>query len=190
YAYSILATFFGLVRAYRRNPFAAIQVCNPPDVLFVAALPFLLRGVKLVFDQHDLCPELYESRFGTRAALPYRALLLAERMTYRLSSRVIATNDSYKRVAVTRGRKKPSDVTVVRTGPDPDRMRRGEAQPGLRRSFAHLLAYLGVMGPQDGVDLALRAMAHIVHDRGRTDIGLTLVGDGDAGPELRALAKE
>jgi len=69
-------------------------------------------------------------------------------------------------------------------------MRRGEAQPGLRRSVAHLLAYLGVMGPQDGVDLALRAMAHIVHDRGRTDIGLTLVGDGDAGPELRALAKE
>nr|PZM94867.1 MAG: glycosyltransferase WbuB [Thermocrispum agreste] len=190
YTYSIVATFLGLVRAYRRRRFAAIQLCNPPDVLFVAALPFLVRGVKLVFDQHDLCPELYESRFGTRAALPYRALLLAERMTYRLSSRVIATNDSYKRVAVTRGRKKPSDVTVVRTGPDPDRMRRGEAQPGLRRSFAHLLAYLGVMGPQDGVDLALRAMAHIVHDRGRTDIGLTLVGDGDAGPELRALAKE
>lgn len=190
YAYSILATFFGLVRAYRRKPFAAIQVCNPPDVLFVAALPFLLRGVKLVFDQHDLCPELYESRFGTRAALPYRALLLAERITYRLSERVIATNDSYRQVAMSRGKKKAADVTVVRTGPDPDRMRRGDAHPELRRGFQHLLVYLGVMGPQDGVDLALRAMAHIVHDRGRTDVGLTLIGDGDAGPELRALATE
>lgn len=190
YAYSILATFFGLVRAYRRRPFRVVQVCNPPDVLFAAALPFLLLRVKLVFDQHDLCPELYESRFATRVALPYRALLLAERITYRLSSQVISTNDSYRRVALSRGGKKPADVTVVRTGPDPDRMRRAEPDGELRRGYEHLLVYLGVMGPQDGVDLALRAMVHIVHVRGRTDVALTLIGDGDAGPSLRALAEE
>jgi len=127
YAYSILATLAGLVRAWRREPFGAVQVCNPPDVLWTAVLPFkVLFGVRMVFDQHDLCPELYQSRFAAPSALPYRALLLAERITYRLSAHIIATNESYRRVALERGGKHPADVTVVRTGPDPDRMRRGE----------------------------------------------------------------
>jgi len=191
YAYSILATLVHLVRAWRRRPFSVVQVCNPPDVLWAAAFPFqVLFGVKLVFDQHDLCPELYLSRFGTAAALPYKALVLTEKITYKLASAVISTNESYRAVAMTRGGKRPADVTVVRTGPDPSRMRRGEPEPELRRGHEHLLVYIGVMGPQDGVDLALRAMHHIVHVRGRTDVALTLIGDGDAGPELRKLAVE
>jgi len=191
YAYSILATLVHLVRAWRRRPFSVVQVCNPPDVLWAAAFPFqVLFGVKLVFDQHDLCPELYLSRFGTAAALPYKALVLTEKITYKLASAVISTNESYRAVAMARGGKRPADVTVVRTGPDPSRMRRGEPEPELRRGHEHLLVYIGVMGPQDGVDLALRAMQHIVHVRGRTDVALTLIGDGDAGPELRRLAVE
>jgi glycosyltransferase involved in cell wall biosynthesis len=191
YAYSVLATLVHLVRAWRRRPFSVVQVCNPPDVLWAAAFPFqVLFGVKLVFDQHDLCPELYLSRFGTAAALPYKALVLTEKITYKLASSVISTNESYRAVAMTRGGKRPADVTVVRTGPDPSRMRRGEPEPELRRGHEHLLVYIGVMGPQDGVDLALRAMHHIVHVRGRTDVALTLIGDGDAGPELRKLAVE
>ncbi len=190
YAYSILATLVNLVRAYRRKPFGVVQVCNPPDVLFTAVLPFRLLGVRMVFDQHDLCPELYESRFDQPAKLPHRALLWAERITYALSAQVISTNESYRAVAQRRGRKRPADVTVVRTGPDPERMRRGEPDEALLRGFKHLLVYIGVMGPQDGVDLAIRAMDHIVHTRGRTDVGLTLIGDGDAGPELRRLATE
>jgi asparagine synthase (glutamine-hydrolysing) len=144
----------------------------------------------MVFDQHDLCPELYRSRFDQPADLPYRALLLTERITYALSAQVISTNESYRRVAMGRGGKRAADVTVVRTGPDPSRMRRGEAEPVLRRGHRHLLVYIGVMGPQDGVDLALQAMDHIVHRRGRTDVALTLIGDGDAGAELRSLAVE
>jgi len=191
YAYSILATLVHLVRAWRRRPFSVVQVCNPPDVLWAAAFPFkVLFGVKLVFDQHDLCPELYLSRFGTAAALPYKALVLTEKITYKLASAVISTNESYRAVAITRGGKRPADVTVVRTGPDPSRMRRGEPEPELRRGHDHLLVYIGVMGPQDGVDLALRTMHHIVHVRGRADVALTLIGDGDAGPELRRLAVE
>jgi len=191
YAYSILATLVNLVRAWRRRPFGVVQVCNPPDVLWVAVLPFkLLLGVTMVFDQHDLCPELYESRFERPASLPHRALLLAERVTYALAGHVIATNESYRSVARRRGRKSGEDVTVVRTGPDPERMTRGEPDPSLRRGHRYLLAYLGVMGPQDGVDLALRAMHHIVHERGRSDVALTLVGDGDAGADLRRLAAE
>ncbi len=191
YVYSILATMMHLARAWRRRPFGVVQVCNPPDVLWAAVLPFiLLLRVRLVFDQHDLCPELYRSRFATRSALLYRALLLAERLTYRLAAHVIATNDSYRRVALERGGKHPAEVTVVRTGPDPDRMRCGEQDDTLRRGYRYLLVYLGVMGPQDGVDLALRAMHHIVHVRGRTDVALTLIGDGDAAPGLRSLATE
>jgi asparagine synthase (glutamine-hydrolysing) len=190
YAYSILFTLVNLVRAYRRAPFAVVQVCNPPDVLFAAVLPFRLLGVRMVYDQHDLCPELYDSRFDDPAALPRRALVLAERLTYAMAAHVISTNESYRRVALARGRKRPAAVTVVRTGPDPERMRAVEPDPSLRRGYRHLLVYLGVMGPQDGVDLAIRAMDHIVKVRGRTDVGLTLIGDGDAGPALRALTAE
>lgn len=190
YAYSVLATLRHLLRAWRREPFVAVQVCNPPDVLFAAVLPFLPRGVRLVFDQHDLCPELYLSRFSGSGGIPYRALLMAERGTYALAEHVIATNGSYRDVALRRGHKRKSDVTVVRTGPDPDRLCRVEPDPSLRRGHRYLLAYLGVMGPQDGVDIALRAMRHIVHTQGRTDVALTLVGDGDAGANLRMLASE
>ncbi len=191
YAWSIVATFVQLVRAWRRQRFSVVQVCNPPDVLWSAVLPFrVLFGVRMVFDQHDLCPELYRSRFDLPAELPYKALLLTERITYMLSAHVISTNESYQSVATGRGRKRAGDVTVVRTGPDPDRMHRGPAEPALRRDHDHLLVYIGVMGPQDGVDLALRAMEHIVHTRGRTDVALTLIGDGDAGADLRRLAAE
>jgi glycosyltransferase involved in cell wall biosynthesis len=191
YAYSILATLVQLVRVWQRRRFGVVQVCNPPDALWAAVLPFkILFGVRMVFDQHDLCPELYRSRFASPAALPYRALLLTEQLTYRLSDHVIATNDSYRRVALDRGGKRPADVTVVRTGPDPNRMRRGDPDKTLRRGYRYLLVYLGVMGPQDGVDLALRAMHHIVHVRGRTDVALTLIGDGDAARGLRSLAAE
>lgn len=191
YAYSILATLLNLARAWKRRPFGIVQVCNPPDVLWAAVVPFkLLFRVRMVFDQHDLCPELYRSRFSQASSLPHRALLLTERATYALAEHVIATNDSYRSIALRRGRKREADVTVVRTGPDPDKMFRGEPDTALRRSHRYLLAYLGVMGPQDGVDLALRAMHHIVHGRGRTDVALTLIGDGDAGKDLRRLAVE
>lgn len=191
YAYSILATLLNLVKAWKRQPFGIVQVCNPPDVLWAAVAPFkLLFGVTMVFDQHDLCPELYQSRFAEPSALPYRALLLTERITYALSQHVIATNGSYRRLALRRGRKCEADVTVVRSGPDPSKMCHGEPDPSLRRGYQYLLAYLGVMGPQDGVDLALRAMHHIVHNRGRSDVALTLIGDGDAAKDLRRLAAE
>lgn len=191
YAYSILATLRNLARVWKRRPFGVVQVCNPPDVLWAAVVPFrLLFGVKMVFDQHDLCPELYQSRFSQPSSAVHRALLLTERITYALSEQVIATNGSYRRLALRRGRKREADVTIVRTGPNPDKMLRGTPDPDLRRDHRYLLAYLGVMGPQDGVDLALRAMHHIVHNCGRSDVTLTLIGDGDAGKDLRRLAVE
>ena len=143
-----------------------------------------------MFDHHDLCPELFQSRFPAAArapSLPYRGLRALERATHRTADHVISTNDSYREVAIKRSGKKPADVTVVRTGPDPERLRRGEPHPELRRGRKHLAAYIGVMGPQDGVDIVVRAADVVVHELGRDDIAFTLIGSGDCFDELVAL---
>ena len=143
-----------------------------------------------MFDHHDLCPELYQSRFPDGPKLPYRGLRALERRTHRTADHVISTNDSYRDIAIRRSGKRPADVTVVRTGPDPDRLRRGPADPAQRRGRAFLAAYIGVMGPQDGVDIVVRAADVIVHELGRDDIAFTLIGSGDCFDDLVALRDE
>ena len=123
----------------------------------------VVEGTKFVFDHHDLCPELYESRFPAGAKLPYKGLLALERRTHRAADHVIATNDSYREIAMTRGGKPATDVTVVRTGPDPQRLKPGQADLELRRGRRFLAAYIGVMGPQDGVDIVVRAADIVVN---------------------------
>ena len=177
-----------VLRAHRAEGFDVIQACNPPDTFWALALPFKLAGRKFVFDQHDLCPEVYESRFpdGSRALL--RGLRLLERATYAVADHVISTNDSYRATAMRRGNVPSADITVVRTGPDPEFLRRGAPNPDWRRGRRYLCAYLGVMGPQDGVDLALRAAAELAR-AGRDDIQFVFMGKGDSTDELIELAK-
>ncbi|WP_234412105.1 glycosyltransferase family 4 protein [Nocardioides sediminis] len=188
FTHSFLATTIRALDERRRGgAFAVVQACNPPDIFWpLARLLRLLDGSAFVFDHHDLCPELYESRFPTGSRLPLRALLWLERMTFRTADRVVSTNDSYAEIARRRGGKRPEHVTVVRTGPDPERLSPGPADPARRRGHAHLAAYLGVMGPQDGVDLALAAADVVVNRWGRTDIAFTLMGSGDCFEELVA----
>ena len=191
YAYSFLATAWMTARARLSGKFAVLQACNPPDIFWPIALA--LRAIdrtKFVFDHHDLCPELYESRFPDGARFPYRALRALERRTHRTADHVIATNESYREIAVRRSGKKPSEVTVVRSGPDPDRLRRGQARPELRRGRRYLVAYIGVMGPQDGVDIVLQAADFVVHKLGREDIAFTLIGSGDCFDDLVSLRDE
>jgi glycosyltransferase involved in cell wall biosynthesis len=188
YVYSFLATAWLTLRARRSGRFAAMQACNPPDIFWPIGL--VLRALDrtvFVFDHHDLSPELYESRFPEGPRLPYRALRALERRTHRTARHVIATNDSYRDVAIRRSGKSPADVTVVRTGPDPGRLVRGEAVPELRRGRRYLAAYIGVMGPQDGVDIVVRAADVVVHQLHRDDIAFTLIGKGDCFDELVAL---
>ncbi len=188
FAYCWLRTARLVLRAHRAEGFDVIQACNPPDTFWALALPFKLAGRKFVFDQHDLCPEVYESRFpnGSRALL--RGLRLLERATYAVADHVISTNDSYRATAIRRGNVASADVTVVRTGPDPDVLVRGAPNPDWRRGRRYLCAYLGVMGPQDGVDLALRAAAELAR-AGRDDIQFVFMGKGDSTDELVELAK-
>jgi len=185
YAWSFAATFVLARKARRRGRFDVIQACNPPDIFWPLARWFRLRdGSRFVFDHHDLCPELFESRFPGGSPLALKGLRLLERATFRTADRVVSTNESYRAVAMSRGGKAAEDVSIVRTGPDPAVMKAGAPVPAHRRGRTHLVAYLGVMGPQDGVDVALEAADHIVHTLGRTDISFTLMGGGDSHADL------
>jgi glycosyltransferase involved in cell wall biosynthesis len=191
YAYSLVATAMLVVRARRSGKFDVLQACNPPDIFWPIARWLRRRdGSRFVFDHHDLCPELFDSRFPDGNALPRRGLLALERATFRAADHVVATNASYAEIAMRRGGKAPAEVTVVRTGPDQDRLRRTAEVPTLRRGRQHLVAYIGVMGPQDGVDLAVRAAAHVVHHLGRDDVAFTFMGAGDSYPSVVALRDE
>jgi glycosyltransferase involved in cell wall biosynthesis len=191
YIYSFLATAWLTLKARRKGRFAVLQACNPPDIFWPIAL--VLRwvdGTKFVFDHHDLCPELFQSRFPDGPSLPYRGLLALERRTHRTADHVISTNDSYREIAIRRSGRASQDVTVVRTGPDPTKLKRGPQDPELRRGRTYLAAYIGVMGPQDGVDIVVRAADIVVHEMGRKDIAFTLIGSGDCFDESVALRDE
>jgi glycosyltransferase involved in cell wall biosynthesis len=191
YVYSFLATAWFTIKARRSGRFHVIQACNPPDIFWPIALAArMFDRSKFVFDHHDLCPELYQSRFPRGPRLPYLALLALERRTHRSADHVIATNDSYRDIAIGRSGKSSSAVTVVRTGPDPDRLSRGSAAPALRRGRRYLATYIGVMGPQDGVDIVIRAAEIIVRELGRDDVAFTLIGSGDCYSDLVALRDE
>jgi glycosyltransferase involved in cell wall biosynthesis len=191
YAYSFLATAWLTLKARRSGRFAVIQACNPPDIFWpIAAVFRAVEGTRFVFDHHDLCPELYESRFSDGPKLPYRMLRGLERRTHRVADHVISTNESYRDIAIIRSGKSATDVTVVRTGPDPQRLRRGPSDPTQRRGRRFLAAYIGVMGPQDGVDNVVRAADVLVHQLRRDDIAFTLIGSGDCFDDLVTLRDE
>jgi glycosyltransferase involved in cell wall biosynthesis len=187
YAQSFQATARLALRERRAGRFDVVQACNPPDIFWPLARWLRLRdGSRFVFDHHDLCPELFRSRFPDGPSMLLRGLLFLERQTFRAADRVTSTNRSYADVAVARGGKAPAEVTVVRTGPDPDRLKRRAPSPELRRGRQHLVAYLGVMGPQDGVDIVIQAADIVVNSMGRRDITFCLMGSGDMRPQLLA----
>lgn len=176
--------------AKKVGPVDVVHGCNPPDLYYLVARRLRRRyGSAYVFDQHDLVPELYLSRFNRGEDLLYRAVCRIERATYRSADVVIATNESYREAALTRGGKAPEDVFVVRSAPVVERFRQVPAEPSLKHGKPYLLCYLGVMGPQDGVDYALRALAKLRDEVGRTDWHATFIGSGDAFPEMVALAE-
>ncbi|GAB3744807.1 glycosyltransferase family 4 protein [Microlunatus parietis] len=192
FSYSWLRTAWLSRTVWRRHRFTAIQACNPPDTYWLLAWLWRHRGVRFVFDQHDLNPELFLSRFGVPRSARERAELAGlrwlERMTYKIADRVIATNESYRRIAIDRGRRQSSDVTVVRSGPDTRVMR--PVYPTGRRRTRFNLVYLGIMGPQDGTELIIDVMDDLVHRRGRQDIHATLLGFGDCLAALRRRTTE
>ncbi|WP_330181316.1 glycosyltransferase family 4 protein [Nocardia sp. NBC_01503] len=189
YSLALWHTLRLALRVRREGPIDVVQACNPPDLLFLIALVLRVGGTRFVFDHHDLVPELFLSRFGGTGVL-YRVSKLLERSTFACADAVISTNESYRQVAIQRGRMVPELVTVVRSAPDLSKFIPREPDSELKRGKPYLGAYLGVMGPQDGVDYALRAIAQLRDKLGRTDIHFIFMGSGDAFDDLVALSKE
>ena len=173
---------------YLRHGFGAIQACNPPDNIFLVALPFKLLGVKYLFDHHDATPELYLSKYGKRTLL-YRILVWLEKLTYRSSDAVVATNNSYKELAIERGHVAPDDVFVVRNGPDLRTFKAVPPNPALKGGKRYLIGYVGVMNFQDGLD-TLIDVAQYIKRLGRRDILFVCVGRGPELARLRQLVLE
>ena len=169
--------------------FDVVHACNPPDLFFLIGAFYKLFGKKFVFDHHDANPELYVAKFG-RQDFFYRLMLWLERLTFRTADVSIATNNSYRRIALERGGMAPERVFVVRSGPSLERMKVEPPRPELKRGRKYLVGYVGVMGRQEGIDYLLRAAAHIVHKLHRTDVHFGLVGGGTSLEEMKALACE
>ncbi len=189
FIYCWLQTWRLTKRVYKERGFDVIQTCNPPDTFWLIGRWYKRKGVKFVFDQHDLCPELFESRFQRRGLL-YKGLLWLEQQTYRTADGVIAPNESYRRVSIERGGIPPDRITIVRSGPLASRFQRLAPAPALKQGKPYMGVYLGVMGAQDGVDYLLRAVHHVVHELKRTDILFVLIGGGDMYPDLVQLSKD
>lgn len=167
-----------------------IHACNPPDLIFIAALPFFLfTKCKFLFDHHDINPELWIAKFGKKG-LGYKAMLLVERLTYFFAKHAIVTNESYKEIAITRGKKSPQDITIVRSGPDLTKLKIGDSKPEVKNGFKYLVGYIGVMGKQEGIDLLLQSIQYIIKEKKRSDIRFCLMGGGPALEELRELNKK
>lgn len=180
-------------KIFRKHRFDVIHACNPPDLIFLVAFPFKLLGVKFVFDHHDICPELFEAKFDPRtlgARIVRRALLTLERLTFAAADASIATNESYRRIAVERGGMRPDRVAVVRSGPDLTRLKRGERDPALLKGRDLLVAYVGVIGNQEGLDLLIDAIHDLVMIKGRMDTQFCIVGAGPALGQAQRYAEE
>lgn len=188
-AWSLMATTVRLARLMPGRGRDVLQACNPPDVYVLLAAPLRLLGVPFVFDHHDLAPELYTVRTGRERGVLHRLLVAFERLTYAAADHVIVPNASYRDRGVARWGIDPRRVTIVRNGPDAAVMRPGRPHPELRGGRRYLCCYLGMMGPQDGLEALLYAVAHLVHDLGRRDCHFALLGDGEARLDLVALAE-
>jgi glycosyltransferase involved in cell wall biosynthesis len=189
YVYFTTACLTVSTYIFARRGFDVMHAHNPPDTLFLAALPFKLLGKKFVFDQHDLCPELYRSRYSAGEGFYTRLLRTFEWCSLKLADITIATNESYKQIQIERANKNPRDVFVVRNGPNQMRMTPVAPSARLKGMKKSILCYLGSLNPQDGVDYLLRSLRYLLHGLKRSDFHCVIMGAGDSLQDLRDLAE-
>ena len=178
--------WFRLARViWRARGFDVIQGCNPPDLIFLLALFYRPWGVRYLFDHHDVCPELFEAKFGKRGLL-YNIMRLWERMTFATASVSIATNESFRQIAIQRGRMNPDDVFTVRSAPRIETFLPGPGDVAVRKGAKTVLGYVGVIGQQEGMDLLVAAIDHLIHRLGHKDLHVVIVGFGPTLAEVQA----
>jgi glycosyltransferase involved in cell wall biosynthesis len=188
YICALLGEFFYSWWIFLRHGFQIIQGCNPPDTIFLVALPFKLLGVKYIFDHHDANPELYASKYGNQGFI-YQIQVWLEKLTYRFSDVVMTTNGSYRNLAISRGKINPSDVFIVRNGPDLETVKPVEPNPAMKYGKRYLVGYLGTMSIQEGLDILID-VAQYIKSQGRSDIHFTCVGGGPALNGLRKMVTD
>ena len=188
YLYFTSACLLVSTYIFVRRGFDVMHAHNPPDTLFLAAVPFKLLGKKFVFDQHDLCPELYRSRYSAAEGVYTRFLRMFEWCSLKLADVTIATNESYKQIQIERAHKNPADIFVVRNGPNQMRMTPAAPSARLKGMNKSILCYVGSLNPQDGVDYLLRSLRHLLHGLKRSDFYCVIMGTGDSLQDLRDLA--
>jgi len=177
YAGALAAQLYLALKIYFRTRFRVVHTWNPPDIMFLIGLFFKPFGARYIFDHLDLNPELYLAKFGRKDFL-YRLVCFVERAAFWTADVSLATNQSYREIAIERSRMPPERVFIVRVTPEPEKMRRGPAYPELKRGKKLLVVYLGVMGPQDGLDLWVDSIEYIVKKKGRDDTFFTFIGAG------------
>jgi glycosyltransferase involved in cell wall biosynthesis len=191
FAWCFLRTFVKSIRvALAGRGFDVIHACNPPETFWLLGRFWRLFGKRFLFDHHDLSPEMYAAKFGRDSGPMYKGLLFLEHMTFKSAGVVITTNDSHKQVALARGGLAPEDVFIVRSGPDVDRLKVYPADATWKKGKPFLLAYLGEMCKQDGVDHLVRAVRILREDLKRDDVHAIFVGGGPEQPVIRAYADE
>ena len=190
YSLALAAQFYLALKAYRRTRFRVVHTWNPPDIMFVVGWIFKrFCGARYIFDHLDLNPELYLAKFG-REDFFYRLVCRVERAAFRTADVSLATNQSYRDIAFERGGMPPDRVFIVRVSPEPEKMRRRDSYPELKRGKKNLVVYLGVMGSQDGVDLWVEGIDYIVNQKKREDTFFAIIGSGTEVPRLKAMVAE
>lgn len=172
-------------KIYDEVGFDVIHGCNPPDDIYMVARAFRSKGVDYVFDHHDICPELFEAKFGKKSGMLYKSQLWLERNTYRHCKFAFVTNESYRQIALTRGGMAPENVIVLRSGPRLERLKIQEPKPEIRRGKRYMVGYVGVIGQQEGIEYLLEAARYLKEEKGRDDIFWGIVGGGPHLAELR-----
>lgn len=187
YTQAIFWEFLLSWRIFFKNRFHIIHGCNPPDLIFLTALFFKPFGVKYIFDHHDINPELYISKFEKKGFF-YNLMVLFEKLTFKTAKYSIATNESYKKIAIERGKMKPEDVQVVRSGPKLDRLKLMQPTEELKKGKRYLIGYIGVIGEQEGLDLLLESAKYILSKR--SDVHFAIVGGGTHLDEIKNLTSQ
>jgi glycosyltransferase involved in cell wall biosynthesis len=184
FSYCWIMSFLLSLYIFFRRGFDVIHACNPPETFWLIGVIYKLLGVKFIFDHHDLSPEMYLSRFG-RKGLAYKTLIFLERMTFKTADLIITTNDTHKQIAITRGGYNPRKIFIVRSGPDLKSFQSRSPEASLKKDHSYMVSYLGVLNPQDGVDLLITTIDYIVHELSRNDILFVIMGAGDAEEDLK-----
>jgi glycosyltransferase involved in cell wall biosynthesis len=187
YSTALFWEFFLSWKIYFKKRFQVIHGCNPPDLIFLVALWFKILGVKYIFDHHDINPELYYAKFSKKGFF-YNMMVLFERLTFATADYSIATNESYKEIALSRGKKQENKVRVVRSGPKLDRLKLLSPDSQFLKGRRYLVGYVGVIGEQEGIDLLLESARHIIAVR--QDIQFAIIGGGTSLESLKKLSAE